>query len=58
MREDTKTLLVRVVISKELYEEAKALCGLSHKDMQEIIADWGASGLSNHVAHQDNWIED
>ena len=40
------------------YKDAKELCGFTHKDIVEMIADQGVSGLNNYVGHQDNWVDD
>ena len=53
-----KALCIRTSISKDLYQEAKELCGLTHEEIKQMIVDIGVSGLSNFVHDQHNWIED
>lgn len=57
MKSDKKIVIVRVEMEREDYQNAKELCGLTHADIVEMIADQGLSGLNNYVAHQDNWID-
>ena len=52
-----KVIRIRTNIDKKLYDEAKELCGLTHKDIVEMISDFGISGLSNYVHDTHNWVD-
>ena len=56
--EHQKIIIVRTNIDKKLYEEAKELCGFTHQDIVEMIADIGISGLSNYVHDPHNWVDE
>lgn len=56
-REDQKIIRIRTNMDKQLYEEAKDLCGLTHQDIVEIIAEIGILGLRNFVRDTHNWVE-
>lgn len=52
-----KPIVIRTTIDGELYRDAKTLCGLTHAEITQMIADIGISGLSNYVHDQHNWID-
>jgi hypothetical protein len=52
-----KIVIVRIEMDPQDYKDAKELCGFTHQDIVEMIADQGVSGLNNYVGHQDNWVE-
>jgi len=48
---EKKVIIVRIEMDPQDYKDAKELCGLTHKDIVEMIANQGVSGLNNYVGH-------
>lgn len=55
---DKKVIVVRVEVDVEDYTDAKSLCGMTHREIVDMIAEQGLTGLSNYVAATENWVDD
>lgn len=53
-----KTIIIRVEVDEQMYEDAKDLCDFTHQDIVEMIAEQGVTGLKNYIGHMDNWVDE